>query len=483
MSRELAIRAFGLYGPIALAAALWVMRARPPQQARKDAIAATMATIWALVSLAAVHVIAIRAGWWTYMVSGGTMLGMPVDLYLGWAVMWGAVPMLAFPRARLVIVVMLFTAIDIIVMPACDPVIRLGDRWLIGEAVAIAICLIPAILLGRWTLHEQQLFGRVTLQAIGFSTFMMWLLPAIILEQTGGSWPFANANAMSPMSPHVMSFALQILAVPAVLGISAVCEFARRGGGTPVPFDPPKRLVTTGPYAYVTNPMQISMTLVFLGWGALIGSWWVVAAAAMAIVYSAGIAAWDEGRDLRARFGDRWIAYRRHVRPWWPRWRPFAAPDAAACPSPCPLPGIGEREKDKPLSLRRGVGERRLFLAQPRLYVAASCGQCSSIGRWLQAREPIGLMFVAAEEHPTRDLWRITYDPGDGTPDEEGIAAIGRALEHLNFAWAFAGMAMRLPIVSNVLQTIIDASGGGPQRIRRICPAPAPVSARRPVVP
>jgi hypothetical protein len=175
------------------------------------------------------------------------------------------------------------------------------------------------------------------------------------------------------------------------------------------------------------------MTLVFLGWGALLGSWWVIAAAAMAIVYSAGIAAWDEGRDLRARFGDRWTIYRGHVRPWWPRWRPFVMGD--------------------------DVGAR--------LYVAATCGQCSTIGRWLQAREPIGLIFVAAEEHPTRDLWRITYDPGDGTPDEEGVAAIGRALEHINFAWAFAGMAMRLPLVSYVLQAIIDASGGGPQRIRR----------------
>ncbi len=114
MSRELAIRAFGLYGPIALAAAAWVMRTRPREQARKDAIAAMMATIWALIALPAVHVIAIRAGWWTYAVSGGTLLGMPVDLYLGWAFMWGALPMLAFPRAPLAVVVALFAAIDVI---------------------------------------------------------------------------------------------------------------------------------------------------------------------------------------------------------------------------------------------------------------------------------------------------------------------------------------------------------------------------------
>jgi hypothetical protein len=173
----------------------------------------------------------------------------------------------------------------------------------------------------------------------------------------------------------------------------------------------------------------------------------------MAIIYSAGIAAWDEGQDLRTRFGDRWIAYRRHVRPWWPRWRPFVAPDTSDTPavgaSTAPaMPG---------------------HTSAPRLYVAASCGQCSTIGRWLQAREPIGLTFVAAEDHPSRDLWRITYDPGDGTPDDTGVAAIGRALEHINFAWAFAGMAMRLPLVSFVLQAIVDASGGGPQRIRRVC--------------
>jgi protein-S-isoprenylcysteine O-methyltransferase Ste14 len=439
MSRELAIRAFGLYAPIALAAAAWVMRARPRAQgqARKDAIAAMMATTWALSSLPAVHVIAIRAGWWTYDVTGGTLLGMPVDLYLGWAFMWGALPMLAFPRAPLAAVVAVFAAIDVIVMPWCGPVVRLGDRWLIGEAVVIAVCLLPAILLGRWTRHEQRLFGRVTLQVTGFSTFMLWLLPAIILEQTGGSWA-----ALTSMSSHAVNAALQILAVPAVLGISAVCEFARRGGGTPVPFDPPKRLVTTGPYAYIANPMQTAMTLVFLGWGVLLGSWWVVAAAAMAIVYSAGIAAWDEGHDLRARFGDPWMTYRLHVRPWWPRWRPFIMPD----------------DVDADAAPQR---------ARARLYVAASCGQCSTIGRWLQAREPIGLTFVAAEDHPTRDLWRITYDPCDGTPDEEGVAAIGRALEHVNFAWAFAGMAMRLPLVSYILQGLVDASGGGPQRIRR----------------
>jgi protein-S-isoprenylcysteine O-methyltransferase Ste14 len=426
MSRELAIRAMSVYGPMALIAGVWAVR----RVTRREAIAAVLATIWTLISLAVVHVIAVDADWWRFTVTSVTLPGfmLPTDLYVGWALLWGALPVLAAARLPLVAVVVVLLGLDLVLMPLCEPVVRLGPQWLVGEGVAIVISLVPAQLLARWTLFNRQLAGRATLQVIGFSTFMLWLLPSLILAQMGESW-----EGLTSRGAQACSLALQALAIPAVLGLGAVCEFVTRGRGTPVPFDPPRRLVTTGPYAYVANPMQLSMTLVFLGWGALLASWWVTAAGAMAVVYSAGLAAWDEGGDLRARFGPRWTAYRRHVRAWWPRWRPFVMP-----------------------------GESRA-----RLYVAAGCGQCSTIGRWFARQRPIGLTIVAAEEHPTRDLWRMTYDPGDGSPDEEGIAAFARALEHIHFAWALAGMTMRLPLVRPLLQTIIDASGGGPQRIRR----------------
>ncbi len=37
--------------------------------------------------------------------------------------------------------------------------------------------------------------------------------------------------------------------------------------GTPVPFNPPPRLVTTGPYAYVRNPMLTGVFIVLFGLG------------------------------------------------------------------------------------------------------------------------------------------------------------------------------------------------------------------------
>ena len=42
--------------------------------------------------------------------------------------------------------------------------------------------------------------------------------------------------------------------------------------GTPVPFNPPPKLVTTGPYAYVRNPMLTGVFILLLGLGILLGS-------------------------------------------------------------------------------------------------------------------------------------------------------------------------------------------------------------------
>ena len=42
--------------------------------------------------------------------------------------------------------------------------------------------------------------------------------------------------------------------------------------GTPVPFNPPPRLVTTGPYAYVRNPMLSGIFALLFGLGVFFGS-------------------------------------------------------------------------------------------------------------------------------------------------------------------------------------------------------------------
>lgn len=102
-----------------------------------------------------------------------------------------------------------------------------------------------------------------------------------------------------------------------------------------------------------------------------------------------------------------------------------------------------------------------------RLYVAETCVPCSRVGRWVARRKPVGLELVAAEDHPDRDLTRITYDPGDGSPEEEGVAAFARALQHMHPGWSALGSVMLLPGLRQVIQWIVDAAGGGPRLIPR----------------
>ncbi len=419
----LLLRTLVLFEPALLLLIVWLWR-RPGKRARAGAL---LSAAWAAPALLALHLLAQRAGWWRFEAEGGLLLGAPVDLYLGWILLWGPLPAIALPRAQLVAQLGLLLAIDVLAMPLMAPVVQLGDRWLIGEVLGLALVAAPALLLARWTRQDRRLAWRALGQVLAFSGLTLFVMTAGILEQTGGAWA-----ALLDRPPWLTLLGFNLLIVPAVVGLSAVQEFAERGGGTPVPFDPPRRLVNTGVYAYLANPMQSSMALVFLGWGALLDSGWLVLAAVVTAVYGAGFAAWSERGDLSARFGADWRVYRRQVRAWRPRWRPWRPEGTMA-----------------------------------RLYLAEGCLPCSELAAWFGRRDPVGLQLVAAEDHPARDLRRITYDPGDGGLEEEGLVAVARTLEHLHLGWAWLGWLLRLPVVRPVAQLLMDAVGGEPRPVKR----------------
>jgi protein-S-isoprenylcysteine O-methyltransferase Ste14 len=351
---------------------------------------------------------------------------MPVDLLLAWAVLWGAIPALAFPAAPVTLTILAAFAVDLVLMPLATPVVRLGRAWLIGDAVALLAVLAPAQLLARWTSRGERLTARAAAQMLAFTLLIFLILPLVIIDASGSRW--TNPLAWPTWR---LSLLAQAMAIPALLGLTAVQEFVTRGGGTPVPFDPPSRLVTSGVYAYVGNPMQLAAAVLLTAWGVVLGNLWVAAGGVMAHVYATGLAGWDEDSDLQRRFGSRWSEYRRGVRRWIPRLRPWHSP----------------RE------------------APARLFVAETCEVCRDVARWFESRGASGLTIVAAETHPSGALRRITYEPADGTRAASGIEAVARALEHIHLGWALASFFLRLPIVLPLVQLVVDASGGGPRTI------------------
>ncbi|MER5866794.1 isoprenylcysteine carboxylmethyltransferase family protein [Kitasatospora sp. NPDC002040] len=405
------IRAACLFVPLLAVVAAAAVR-RPT---RAGIAAAIVGGAWQLALLPGVNLLAERAGWWSFGADGGTVAGLPVDLLLGWVLLWGVLPPLAADRLPWPLTAALLGWLDLAAMPLLSPVVRLGEHWLYGESVAIALCLLPGLLLARWTARGERLRLRAGAQVLLAGLLMIVL-------------PLAAAGARLPHGT-VLSTGVQVLAVPALLGIAAVREFVVRGGGTPLPYDPPHRLVTSGPYAYVRNPIQLSLVLCHLVLAAFTGNAWMLAAAGVCVAYSAGLASWHEGAELDRRYGPGWSEYTAGVRPWLPRLRPWAGTAPAS------------------------------------IHVARTCGVCSGVGRWIIARSPVALTVRAAEDHPA-GLSRITYESADGRDRAEGVAALGRALQHFHLGWALLGWTLLIPGLAALAQLIADATAGGPRELR-----------------
>jgi protein-S-isoprenylcysteine O-methyltransferase Ste14 len=111
-----------------------------------------------------------------------------------------------------------------------------------------------------------------------------------------------------------------------ILLVECFARFALQGGGTPAPVYPTERLVVTGAYRWVRNPMYVGVSAAILGQALLFGSAALLAyGLAVAGAFHAFVLLYEEP-TLRARYGAEYDAYRANVRRWIPRLRPWRRP-------------------------------------------------------------------------------------------------------------------------------------------------------------
>jgi protein-S-isoprenylcysteine O-methyltransferase Ste14 len=106
--------------------------------------------------------------------------------------------------------------------------------------------------------------------------------------------------------------------VGAALFFSGAYYLLLRGDGTPLPFDPPQRMVVAGPYSYIQHPMMLGLLLMSYAevlWlhSALMGLY----AALLTFLVNIYLV-YVEEPGLEKRFGDDYRAYRAAVPRWWP---------------------------------------------------------------------------------------------------------------------------------------------------------------------
>jgi protein-S-isoprenylcysteine O-methyltransferase Ste14 len=108
--------------------------------------------------------------------------------------------------------------------------------------------------------------------------------------------------------------------------IDSFARFAMQGLGTPAPVAPPKKLVATGLYRYVRNPMYVTALGVVLGQALLFGDARLFAYGALFWFATHIFAVLYEELRLERTFGAEYRNYRANVPRWIPRLTPWAGP-------------------------------------------------------------------------------------------------------------------------------------------------------------
>jgi len=96
-----------------------------------------------------------------------------------------------------------------------------------------------------------------------------------------------------------------------------------RADGTPVPVAAPPRLVVSGSYRYVRNPIYVGFVVIMAGEALLFGSPGLLEYTAVAWCVGAAAVRFYEEPTLARKFGAEYQDYRRAVRAWVPRLHPW----------------------------------------------------------------------------------------------------------------------------------------------------------------
>jgi len=370
-----------------------LLLARRTAAGSRLAIGALFALLYGLAVTFVGHVAAIHWGAWSYGGDTLEVLGFPADIWFGGALLWGPAMFLLAPRMPPPMLVAPCLVIHLVTLTALPPLFVPGPGWMAAVVAVFLTAHLPALYLARWTAADIMLPGRAFLLAVGHGCTAYFLLPTMIMQAMGGAW-----SDLGGRPGWMLLLAGAAMLVISALGVSAVQLFAVHGEGTPIPLDPTRRLVRTGLYAYLRNPMQVATAAAWLVIGLALGNVWVALAAVMAVCFVVGLVRWHHRQDLERRFPIGWAAYQAAVPEWLPRWRPWL-------PEPARLAYDPARHARLVAALR-GLGAHGV--------------------EW------------RAEGH------QLAYrEPGESRVFT-GWAALAKALNHINFAWAFIGAVLLL---------------------------------------
>jgi protein-S-isoprenylcysteine O-methyltransferase Ste14 len=157
--------------------------------------------------------------------------------------------------------------------------------------------------------------GSLTWLVLAPGTLTLYL-PWVLTRGRVGP-PLFDGAASRGLGALLMALGLPVL-------LDAFARFALQGRGTPVPLLPTERLVVTGFYRRVRNPMYVAVTALIVGEALLLGSPPVLLYGLVVWgVFHAFVVLYEEPAGRR-RFGAEYARYCAAVPRWVPRLLPWS---------------------------------------------------------------------------------------------------------------------------------------------------------------
>ncbi|WP_020591717.1 methyltransferase [Kiloniella laminariae] len=309
------ILTIGLFKNLLISGAVlvWALLLANASTSPREKAASLFAFVWQFVSTFVLSLLFQQWQNWNVPPQSALFLGLPADFIAAQSILLGSVITLGV-RNRSLFPKLLFGGTAMVVLYTQSPVLPFTNGNVLFLTSLVTFSLIPSLMLGHWTTRDHYPLLRSTLQSVAWTAVLLWLLPALLFQHPDYSW--------QPLFQRplwlTLAYALPLL-LPALLLAAAIWQFATEGEGTAFPYDPPKRLVTGGIYAYLSNPMQLGICLMMFWWGVVLHALPVSLSALVAFGLFIVFKHVCNGSCDIGEKDPRWAIYQAEVPKWFPR--------------------------------------------------------------------------------------------------------------------------------------------------------------------
>src|SRR6478735_12565303 len=153
---------------------------------------------------------------------------------------------------------------------------------------------------------------RKTIAVLGSALFFA-VAPSVLAGLI--PWSITHWEFRPPLFDLQATRAVGMLLIAAGLPglIDSFARFALQGLGTPAPIAPPQKLVVTGLYRYVRNPIYVAVVAIILGQAILFGDWRLIVYGALLWLFFHIVVVAYEEPTLEQTFGREYEAFRAAV--------------------------------------------------------------------------------------------------------------------------------------------------------------------------